>query len=50
VWDVDCLVNNQVDRPPSLLVIIGNHATHGGISLSAEGLIIAHNGHWSLIV
>ena len=50
VWDVDCLVNNQVEHPPRLWVIIGTHATYGGISLSAEGLIIAHIGYWSLIV
>jgi len=50
VWDVDCLVNDQVEHPPSVRVIIGNHTTHGGIGLSAEGLILAHNGHRLLIV
>ena len=50
VWDVDCLMNDQVERPPRSWVIISNHATTSGIGLCAEGLIIAHNVHRSLIV
>ena len=50
VWNVDCLMNDKVERPPRLRVIIGNHATHSGIGLCAEGLIIAHYVHRSLVV
>jgi len=50
VWNVNCLMNNQVERPPHSWVIIGNHTTHSRIGLSAKGLIIAHNVHRSLIV
>ncbi len=44
VWNVDGLVDNQVERLPGLWVIIGNHTTHSLISFTSEGLIIAHNG------
>jgi hypothetical protein len=50
VWDMDGLVDNQVERPPGLWVIISNHTTHNLISLTSKGLIIAHNGDRSLIV
>ncbi len=50
VWDVHGLVDNQVERPPSLWVIIGDHTTHSLISLTSEGFVVAHNGYWSLIV
>ncbi len=50
VWDVDGLVDNQVERCPGLWVIIGNHTTHSLISLTSEGLVIAHNGYRSLVV
>ncbi len=50
VWNVDCLMNDQVECPPRSRVIISNHATHSGIGLCAEGLIIAHHVHRSLIV
>jgi hypothetical protein len=50
VGDVDGLVDNQVECPPSLWVIISNHATHSLISFTSEGLIIAHNRDRSLIV
>jgi hypothetical protein len=43
VWDVDGLVDNQVESPPGLWVFIGNHTTHSLISFTSEGLIIAHN-------
>jgi hypothetical protein len=43
VWDVDGLVDNQVEHPPGLWVIIGNHTTHSLISFTSEGLVIAHN-------
>ena len=44
VWDVDGLVDNQVECPPGLWVIISNHTTHSLISFTSEGLVIAHNG------
>jgi hypothetical protein len=50
IWDVDGLVDNQVQHPPSLWVIIGDHTTHSLISLTSEGLVIAHNGYWLLVV
>jgi hypothetical protein len=50
VWDVDGLVDNQVERPPCLWIIINNHTTHSLISLTSEGLVIAHNGDRSLVV
>ena len=50
VWDVDGLVDNQVEHPPGSWVIISNHTTHGLISLTSEGLVIAHNGYWSWVV
>jgi hypothetical protein len=49
VWDVDGLVDNQVESPPGLRVIISNHTTHSLISLTSEGLLIAHNNYWPLI-
>jgi hypothetical protein len=50
VWDVDGLVDNQVEHPLSLWVIISDHTTHNLISLTSKGLIIAHNKYWLLIV
>jgi hypothetical protein len=50
VWDVDGLVDNQVECPPGLWVIIGNHTTHILISFTSEGLIIAFNRDRSVIV
>jgi hypothetical protein len=50
VWDVDGLVDNQVERPPGLWVIISDHTTHSLISFTSEGLIIAHNGDRLLMV
>ncbi len=50
VWDVDGLVDNQVKHPLGLWVIISDHTTHGLISLTSKGLLIAHSGYWSLIV
>jgi hypothetical protein len=50
VWDVDGLVDNQVEHPPGSWVIISNHTTQGLISLTSEGLVIAHNGYWSWVV
>jgi hypothetical protein len=50
MWDVDGLIDNQVERPPVLWVIIGNYTTHSLIIFTSEGLIIAHNGDMSLIV
>ncbi len=44
VWDVDGLVDNQVEHPPSLWVIIGIHTTHSLISFTSKELIIAHYG------
>ena len=50
VWDVDGLIDDQVEHPPGLWVIIGNYTTHGLVSFTSEGLIIAHNGGRSIIV
>ncbi len=50
MWDADGLVDNQVEHPPGLWVIIGNYTTHSLISFTSEGLIIAHNGDRSIIV
>jgi hypothetical protein len=47
---VDGLADNQVECPPGLWVIMSNHTTHSLISLTSEGLVIAHNGYWSLVV
>ncbi len=49
VWDVDGLIDDQVERPLGLWVIIGNYTTHGLVSSTSEGLIIAHNGDRSII-
>jgi hypothetical protein len=43
VWDVDGLVDDHLEHPPGLWIIIGNHTTHSLISFTCEGLIIAHN-------
>jgi hypothetical protein len=50
MWDVNGLVDNQVERPPGLWVIIGNYTTHSLISFTSKGLIIAHYGDRSIIV
>ncbi len=50
VWDVDSLVDNQVEHPPGQWNIIGNHTTHSLISFTSEGLIIAHNGDRLVVV
>ncbi len=50
VWDVYGLINDQVEHPPSLQIIVGYNTTHGLVSLISEGLIIAHNGDRSIIV
>ena len=50
MWDVDGLVDNQGERPPGLRIIIGYDTTHGLVSLTSEGLIIAHNRDRSIIV
>ena len=50
MWDVDGLVDNQVEHPPGLWVIIGNYTTHCLVSFTSKGLIIAHNGDRSIIV
>ncbi len=50
MWDVDGLVDNQVEHPPCLWVIIGNYTTHSLINFTSKGLIIAHNGDRSIIV
>jgi hypothetical protein len=50
VWDVDGLVDNQVERPPGLWVIIGDHTTHSLISFTSKGLVIAHNKDWLVVV
>ncbi len=50
MWDMDGPVDNQVEHPSGLWVIISNHTTHSLISLTSEGLVIAHNGDRLLIV
>jgi hypothetical protein len=50
MWDVDGLVDNQVERPPGLWVIIGNYTTHSLISITSEGLVVTHKGDRSIIV
>jgi hypothetical protein len=50
MWDVDGLVDNQGEHPPSLRIIIGYNSTHSLVSLTSEGLVIAHNGDSSIIV
>ncbi len=50
VWDVDGLVDNQVEHPPGLWIIIGNYTTHSLINFTSKGLIIARNGNRSFIV
>ncbi len=50
VWDVYGLIDDQVERRPGLWVIIGNYTTHGLVSFTSEGLIIAHNRNRSIIV
>jgi hypothetical protein len=49
-WDVDGLVDNQVEHPPGLWVIIGNHTTDSLKNFTSKGLIIAHNGDRLVLV
>ncbi len=49
MWDVYGLIDDQVERPLGLWVIIGNDTTHGLVSFISKGLIIAHNGDRSII-
>jgi hypothetical protein len=44
------LIDDQVERPSGLRIIVGYNTTHGLVSLTSEGLIIAHNGDRSIIV
>ncbi len=50
VWDVNGLIDDQVEHPPGLWVIIGNYTGHGLVSFTSKGLIIAHNRDRSIIV
>ena len=50
VWDVDGLVDSQVELPPGLWVIINNHTIHSLIRFTFEGLIIAYNGDRLVVV
>jgi hypothetical protein len=50
VWDVDGLLDDQVESPPGLRIIVGYDTTHGLVSLTSEGLIIAHNRDRSILV
>jgi hypothetical protein len=50
VWDVDGLVDDQVERSPSLWIIIGYYTNHSLISFPSDGLVIAHNEDRSIIV
>ncbi len=50
VWGVDGLIDDQVEHPPGLQIIVGYNTTHRLVSLTFERLIIAHNGDRSIIV
>ena len=50
VWDVDGLINDQMERPPGQGVSIRHHTTHGWVNLRSEGFVIANNGNWSVVV
>jgi hypothetical protein len=50
VWYVDGLIDDQVEHLPSLWIIVGYNTTHGLVSLTSKGLIIAHNEERSIIV
>ncbi len=50
VWDVDGLIDDQVEHPPGLWIIVDYNTTHSLESFISEGLIIAHNGNRSIIV
>ena len=50
VWGVDGLIDDQVEHPSGLKIIIGYNTTHGLVSLTSKGLIIAHNRDRSIIV
>jgi hypothetical protein len=50
MWDVDGLVDNKGEHPPGLWVILGNYTTDSLISITSEGLVVAHNGDRSIIV
>ncbi len=50
VWDVDGLIDDQVEHSPSLWVVIGNPTTHSLISLGSKGRVIAHNKYWLVII
>jgi hypothetical protein len=50
VWDVYGLIDDQVEGPPGLWVIVGYNTAHSLVSLTSEGLIIAHNGNGSIIL
>jgi hypothetical protein len=50
VWDVYGLIDDQVEHPLGLWVIIGNYTTNGLVSFTSKGLIIAHNKDRSIIV
>ncbi len=50
VWDVYGLIDDQMEHPPDLRIIIGNNTTHGLASLTSKGLMVAHNGDRSIIV
>jgi hypothetical protein len=50
VWDVDVLIDDQVECPPGLRIIVGYDTTHGLVSPTSNGLIIADNGDRPIIV
>ncbi len=50
VWDVYGLIDDQVEHPPGLRIIVGYNTTHDLVSLTSKGLIIAHNEGRSIIV
>ncbi len=50
MWDVYGLIDDQVEHPPWVRIIVGYNTTHGLVSLTSEELIIAHNGDRSIIV
>ena len=50
VWDVNCLVDDQVEHPPCHEVCVSNHTTYSLVSLASKRLVISHDGHRSIMV
>ena len=50
VRDVDGLVDDQMEHPPSQGVSICHHPTYSWVNPSPEGFVIAYHGNWSVVV